>query len=119
MTKARKFYISVEVDFFDHGKTTEVGEAVAFRHLRAMAWCHRHRTDGFLPRGSALAIVYSEATAKKLQKAGLWDRARGGWRIHDYLEHQPSKADLEASAEAGRIAAVERWARQKGGAGNA
>lgn len=95
MTRNRRFYIAVEVDFFDHPKTIEVGESLAFRHLRAVAWCHKHRTDGFLPLKSALEIVYSTVAAGKLEKSGLWEMCEGGWRIHDYLAHQPSREYVE------------------------
>lgn len=108
MTKARRFYISVEVDFFDHPKVKRAGERLAYRHLQATAWSHKYRTDGHLPRKSALAIVYSQKSADELVAAGLWDECEDGWRIHDYLEHQRSKVELDAAAEAGRKGAAGR-----------
>ena len=110
MTKGRRYYISVEVDFFDHPKTIAAGERLAWRHLRAVAWCHRHTTDGHLPRRAALDIVFSQVAADKLVAAGLWEPTPDGWRIHDYLEHQESRESLEAAAERGRIGAKARHA---------
>jgi len=109
VTKSRRFYIAVEVDYFDHPKTLRVGEKLAFRNLRAQAWCHKHRTDGFLPRVAALAITYSQKAADELVAAGLWEVCDGGWRIHDYLEHQPSSDALERASEAGRKAVSRRY----------
>lgn len=113
MPKAARFYIKVEVDYFDHRKTLEVGERLAFRHLKAMAWCHKNRTDGFLTRAAAMSIV-SPTAARELEAAGFWEPCEKGWRIHDYLEHQESRASLDAAANAGRKGAASRWGNANG-----
>lgn len=113
MTKSSRFYVRLEVDYFDHRKTLEVGERLAYRHLKALAWCHKNRTDGYLPRAAALSIVFSEKAAGLLVAAGLWEVCDGGWCAHDYLLHQESKASLDAAANAGRIGASNRWGNAK------
>jgi len=112
MTKSRRFYIAVEVDYFDHPKVLAVGERLSFRNLKAQAWCHKHRTDGFLPREAGLSITYSQKAAGELVAAGLWEVCDGGWRIHDYLEHQPSSADLDRQSAAGKRGAEGRYAKR-------
>lgn len=109
MTKSRRFYIAVEVDYFDHPKTLRVGEKLAYRNLRAQAWCHKHRTDGFLPREAALSIVFSPKAINELVAAGLWEVCDAGWRIHDYLDHQPSSEGLEKLSAAGKRGAAGRY----------
>ena len=109
MTRDRRFYISVEVDFFDHPKTMEVGEKVAFRHLKMLAWCHKHRTDGFIPK-DAVGRNLTAASLAALVRAGLWEVCDGGWCVHDYLKHQQSRADLERASEAGKKGAAGRYA---------
>ena len=109
MTIESRFYIRVEVDFFDHPKTVAVGDRLAFRHLRALAWCHRHKTDGHLPRAVADRIVGAKGIAS-LASAGLWEACEDGWCIHDYLKHQQSRADLDRASEAGRKGAAARYA---------
>jgi len=107
VTKSRRYYISIEVNFFDHPKTIKAGERLAMRHLKAVAWCHKHQTDGLIPLDVGGTIVNS-AGAAKLVAVGLWDEHKDGWAIHDYLEHQESRATLEAAAERGRIGAKAR-----------
>lgn len=109
MTKARRFYIAVEVDYFDHPKVMAVGEKLAYRNLRAQAWCHKHRTDGVMTREVALSFVLSPKAAAAMVEAGLWETVEGGWKIHDYLQHQESRAGLDAAANAGRKGAAIRW----------
>lgn len=113
MTKSRRFYIAVEVDYFDHPKVLRVGEKLALRNLKAQAWCHKHRTDGFLPKEAALSITYSQKAADDLVEAGLWEAVEGGYCIHDYLEHQQSRDELDRAKEAGRKAAAARYANRK------
>ena len=107
MTKSRRYYISVEVGFFRHSKTIRAGERLALRHLKAMAWCHEFRTDGLLPHDVGATIVNSTGAAR-LVEVGLWEEHKDGWAIHDYLEHQESRATLEAAAERGRVGARAR-----------
>jgi hypothetical protein len=49
----------------------------------------------------------------ELVRAGLWDRDDKGYVIHDYLEYNPSKAQVlavrEAKSEAGKRGAATRW----------
>src|SRR5688572_12306308 len=109
MTTDRRYYISVEVDAFSHQRILELGDALAFRHLGAIAWCHRHLTDGLVPSAATDQLRLSKADLKALVKAGLWKPTAGGWRIHDYLKHQPSKAEMRRRSEAGSTAASARW----------
>jgi hypothetical protein len=45
-----------------------------------------------------------------LVNAGLWEQVPGGFAIHDYLDHQPSKADVERE----RASARDRMKRVRG-----
>ncbi|HEY7467201.1 MAG TPA: hypothetical protein VIB47_10980 [Dehalococcoidia bacterium] len=60
--------------------------------LDGMCYASHYLTDGIVPDG---ALQKGTARyAERLVTAGLWDRIDGGYRIHDYLEYQPSKADV-------------------------
>jgi DnaD/phage-associated family protein len=39
-----------------------------------------------------------------LVAAGLWERVSGGYRVHDFTEYQPSKAEVQAEREQKRAA---------------
>lgn len=77
----------------------------AFRvHVEALCYCAGSLTDGFIPEAVAKARGWTRS-AGELVEARLWEAAVGGWRIHDYLEHQRSKEHArgvsEVRAEAG------------------
>jgi hypothetical protein len=112
VTSDRRYYISVEVDAFSHPRILELGDALAFRHLGAIAWCHRHLTDGFVPSAAIAELRLAKTDLKAFVKAGLWKPVAGGWRIHDYLKHQPSKAEMRRRSDAGSTAAKVRWAQR-------
>jgi len=47
-----------------------------------------------------------------LVDAGLWEPVRGGWRIHDFLDYNPSHAKLVADRERARVR-QEEWREKK------
>ena len=79
-------------------------------HARAMSYCGRYLTDGFV-QGAFVAARLPNARLRSravsaLENAGLWERdeARDGWQIHDYLDYNRSRAQVLAkrSTDAGR-----------------
>lgn len=59
--------------------------------LDGMCYASAYLTDGFVP--AAALEKGSERYAAQLVGAGLWDAVEGGWRIHDYHDYQPTRAD--------------------------
>lgn len=88
--------------------------------LHALAILHssRYLTDGFVEaefveETCALAGVRSrdrDRLTTALESGGQWERVEGGWCIHDYLDHNPSRAEVEAK----RQRDAERKARGRG-----
>lgn len=83
-------------------------------HTLAILHCARYLTDGFVEqefvdetltdgrvRGKA-----RDALLERLEEHGQWVRCDGGWSIHDYLDHNPSRVEVEArrAADAARKA---------------
>ena len=99
-------WIRFEDNFPEHPKVLEVGPRAAWLHVRAIAYCARQLTDGLLTPAAAKAVGATTILSDRLVKARLWDRHGEGFRIHDYLEYQPSRATVEAlrkqRADAGR-----------------
>ena len=93
--------------FPDHPKVMALSDFSFRIHIKAMCYAGRYLTDGFIPDG-----VYREWEKKRgarriyptdeLVSAGLWDEEEGGFRIHDYLEHQSSKEEVEAEKQRNR-----------------
>jgi hypothetical protein len=98
-------------------------------HFMATSWCADEETDGFVPEHmiSSLAPGYSAAAIKKLvgrlttvhpgQARPLWHKEDGGYRINDYLKHNPSHAELEAKRKVEKERIEARRAAAKNEAG--
>jgi hypothetical protein len=89
----------------------------AFRlHISAIAYSNRHLTDGII-RGEIVGGFvprYRKAYLSELVERALWMEITAGvYEIHDYLEWNKSRAEIEkrrqARAEGGRKGADRRW----------
>ena len=120
--------------FSEHPKVLAVGPLGMVVHVRAMGYVARNLTDGFIPSAivSTFTAGFDSVAVRRaslevdspasetmvdassvdwprlLVDAGLWERARGGFRIHDHLEYNPRREQVEADRKA-TAQRVARW----------
>lgn len=85
-------------DSFDaHKKVRRAGLEATGLHARAMAYCAGALTDGHVdPEWLAeRAGRKAGALSKLLLVAGLWEPNDDGFVIHDYLDYNPSRDEVE------------------------
>lgn len=67
-------------------------------HLMALSYCGAYLTDGMVDAGfveeKLPAARERSAIVGALVDAGMWAEADGGWLIYDFLEYNPSKAQV-------------------------
>lgn len=107
MGKDQRLYGKFCLTFPNHQKIVILSDA-AFRCLvEATLWSRDQQTDGFLARRLAVAKWSLEALQELCtnddEKPSLIEREEG-WYIHDYSEHQDTKADIEARRQRNRLA---------------
>lgn len=88
----------------------------------ANSWVSDRRTDGMVPRKMPQAWGAAPELVQELVIARLWDEVPDGWRFHDWLDYNPSRAELEerALASNARVTAFrERKKRARNAVGNA
>jgi hypothetical protein len=111
----------------DCPKLLKVSPLAAHLWTWSIIWSGRELTDGLVPRQKGLTLVctadyrtpagrpiLAEALIAELLLERLWEPEGAHYRIHDYLEYQPSKAEVMASrdksqdqrAQAGRARAA-------------
>lgn len=133
-------WVRLDEQFARNPKVLMAGPLGMAMQVAALCYCNEYLTDGFVPRSVANTLLDFEGLAfvwthndifgggddveaamvvKMLVEAGVWDEAPGGYQIHDYLEYQPSKAEVlaqrEQRVEAGRqggLAKAKRGAKQ-------
>jgi hypothetical protein len=119
VTKSDLTQMRVYPDTFKHPKMLKVSAEARWTAFELWSYCHKYRTDGHVPYEVIKDIPLEQIG--ELVKAGLMesDSTGAAW-MHDYTDHQPSRAQLEAyeaaQAEqarkrslAGQIAAGARW----------
>lgn len=100
--------------FHSHPKVIAAGNEAVGLYVRCGTYAAEHLTDGFVPEH--IAHLYGgldvrrgsdETLVATLVRTRLWRRTRGGWRMPDYLDYNPSRQEVEIE----RKRAAERQAR--------
>lgn len=102
-------------DGFDENPKIDGLSDGAFRlYVTGLCYCARALSDGHITERRLFRLFPNGGrAADELVAAGLWHETDGGWQINDYLEFQPSKAEVEEKrkkyAERASRAAQARW----------
>ena len=100
-------WVRIEDKFPENVKVSALSPAAKWFHVEALCYASRNLTDGFVPDHIAKRLGWSKY-AKSLVAAGVWEVVEGGWQIHDYLDYNPSKQEIEQKAnEATGLAGIE------------
>jgi hypothetical protein len=79
----------------EHPKIVGLSDA-AFRALIELwCYCDRATTDGNVP--DKIAGKYKRPAITELEREGLIESGGHDWKMHDYLDHQRSAADIATS----------------------
>jgi hypothetical protein len=99
-----------------HAKIIDAGNAATGVWARGLAWSSQHLTDGFIPTKIARVIAgESRGALGALTRSRLWVDRPGGYQINDYLEYNPSRAEVLAKREKDRIRKAGNSERRPGG----
>jgi hypothetical protein len=94
-------YLLIEDGFADNPKITGLSHQAYRLHTLALVMSAKNMTNGSI---SEISLRWTSNLAQigrpkryvsELIRAGLWELAPDGWRIHDYLVHNPSRAEME------------------------
>jgi len=118
-------WAKIDDQFTDHEKVVGLSLAAKGLWLCGLVYSARRLTDGFVSEDVVARECYNAESdsltwpelSNELVNAGLWERADRGFQIHDYLEYNPSKAQVQAErttlsekrAAAGKAGAAARW----------
>ena len=108
-------WVRLDDSFADHPKIAEAGPLAAWLHTKALIYCGRHLTDGRIPKAVVVSLVDWTSVlmgngvtnahpdnltlAAALVSVGLWHEDGAAFQIHDYLQYQPSRAEVLAERE--------------------
>lgn len=109
-------WVKLDDGFPEHSKILAAGPYGLAVHVRALCWAARNLSDGFLPAAAVKTFTVDfgeirgrhrarKETVESLVSLGIWEQEAGGYRIHDYLDFNPSKSEVLAGREkvSGRV----------------
>ena len=122
-------WVKLDDKFPEHPKVVRAGPLGLALHVAALCYCNRNLTDGFIPRAAGpmlqnffgISDIWKDGELREIEwwmiiehlvAAGVWLELedKSGWRIHDYLDYQPSKEQVNATrnarAEAGKLGGI-------------
>lgn len=72
----------------------------------AISWCNDRLTDGLVPAGIVRTLGGDMEEADALVSVGLWERDGRNFRVHDYLDFNKSRRQIEEERAQRRLAGV-------------
>ncbi len=99
-------WIRLDDQIAHHPKFIAAGPVAAWLWVCGNGYCNKYLTDGFIPT-SALSTLGGVTNAEKwgarLVEVGLWIAEDGGFRVHDFHDHNPQAKDIKAKRKRDRI----------------
>jgi hypothetical protein len=110
-------WAKVDDRFFSHPKVVGTGLAARGLWITALSWSSAMETDGWIPESVLWFFAHPNLIPELTQElvdARLWERGDRGFRIHDFLDWNPSRATVLARRQAGaaRLAAYRERKRE-------
>lgn len=106
-------WVLLDDDFPHHPKTVAVGNDGVALFVLGLCYCRKYHTGGFISVEACKRLGFKgnpRRTIEALIGVGYWERAEGGFQIHEYgvrYDDQKAKATKEKRREAGRKGGIE------------
>lgn len=94
-------WVKLDDGFADNLKVGGLSDRAFRAHVEALCYCARNLTDGLISTPYVKRMRWTRQ-ATELQSAKLWDVDPEGYRIHDYLLYNPSRAQVMEDREIAR-----------------
>lgn len=107
-SKNGRNYAKFDVLASEHPKVVSLVPRIKWAWFEAICYCQRNLTDGFIPAAAVRKNGWGGAVGPLLL-AGLWEQGEDGYIVHDYLDWNDSRAEVEARIDKSRAAADARW----------
>lgn len=112
-------YLNLDDNYADHPKVDALSDGAFRLHTAGLLYASKHLTDGYVPahRVPRLIRTYRPRLLAELMTTCLWKPADAGYTIHDYLDWNRSREQIEVDrerlrkvrSEAGKKGAKVRW----------
>src|SRR5512146_2680288 len=98
-------WIKLDDQWMDHPKIIRAGRDARDVWLASITWCAKHLTDGYFPAEmlptfcfmAGVDVANCQDFARTLLDTCLWDIDGEQYRVHDYLDYNPTKEQTLAT----------------------
>lgn len=107
-------WVKIDDAITEHPKFLSLSPAGWTMWLHGIAYCSRNLSDGRIPKPMLQrlsSLSQPKKAAAELVAAGLWHESDDAYQVHDYLDHQRSRAQVNGE----RAAAAERQRKHREG----
>lgn len=112
-------YLNLDDNFADHPKVDALSDGAFRLHVAGLLYTARHRLDGVVPGDKVNRLVprFKRGFLAELLDRSLWLPKAEDYEIHDYLDWNKSRAEIDEQREhlrkirsaAGKKGAKSRW----------
>src|SRR3990167_4799414 len=102
-------YAQMDDNMPETGKIARLSDAAFRAYVTSICFASRNLTDGLLLKSQAIKVGAEPRIIRELVKAQCWDEDPEGWRVHDYLDWNKSRAEVLAYRAKQRANANARW----------
>ena len=94
-------WVKLDDAFFSNRKVRAVSVQASHLALAGLCFCAQNENDGHLLDDDVRLIANMAKVGpvtklvEELVGVGIWEREKGGFAVHDFLEYNPSHAELE------------------------
>jgi hypothetical protein len=114
-------YVLLLESAYDNGKLCSFSHRAFRLWANSLSYARKHRTDGHLSTAQAAVLLrlyqLTSRDAEELVTKGGWELVDDGYRIHDFLDVNPTEEELdavtEARVEAGRVGGLRSGAARR------
>lgn len=92
--KDRRTFIKLHDGYADHDRVIDLTDAAFRMHVSAMCFCGSNQTDGRI-KARVLLRYAGRKAIDELVAAGLLVETADGYEVHDYLDYNRSRAEIE------------------------
>lgn len=108
-------WAKLDDELFNHPKIATAGRKIGGRnggavalgfYTAALLWTNKYLTDGLIPEDAMRTWTFADkplAIADALTRARLFEKVKGGYRIHDFHEYNPAAADIRKKRKEDRL----------------
>lgn len=109
-------WVRIDDNFHWHPKVARLSSDAYRLLVGGLCYANRYQTAGFIRREVVAmlsgtrrgAVSNPSRSCRELVAARLWEKAEGGYLIHDYFEYQPDPIKQAAGRKGGIVSAQAR-----------